>query len=205
MAAIGASDVTYTVQGKVNIMDDGRRRALMKIQFGDGALTYPTGGIALSGLSSAGFPRVIAEVSLMDESNADGYVYKYDYANNKLLMYRSAGFTPAGTVAAPVFTGSALSTHVHDFKVIGSQAAAGTDAISAKTLTLGKEAATDITIAGADSATLGGVVAVSGGTPAGTNSAPAFTGTAVAAGALVEVASSVAPAATSLYAVVIGY
>lgn len=70
-----------------------------------------------------------------------------------------------GTLA---FTGSALSAHNHDLKIIGSQAAAGTDAISAKTLTLGKESATDITIAGANSATLGGVVAGSSGTPAGT-------------------------------------
>lgn len=68
---------------------------------------------------------------------------------------------------AGAFTGSALGSHTHDLKIIGGQASAGTDAVSAKTLTLGKEAATDITIAGANSATLGGVVAASAGTPAG--------------------------------------
>lgn len=67
-----------------------------------------------------------------------------------------------------VLTGAALGTHTHNLKIIGGQAAAGTDAVSAKTLTLGKEAATDITIIGANSATLGGVVAASAGTPDGT-------------------------------------
>lgn len=87
----------------------------------------------------------------------------------------------SGSAAAPTFTGSALGTHNHDLKIIGGQAAASTDAVSAKTLTLGKEAATDITIAGANSATLGGVVGASAGTPAGTISAPAFTTTSVIA------------------------
>lgn len=67
-----------------------------------------------------------------------------------------------------VFTGSALTAHNHNLIVKGGQASAGTDAVSAKTVTLGKESATDVTILGANSATAGGVVAASAGTPAGT-------------------------------------
>lgn len=154
MAAIGASDVTYTIQGKVNKLEDGRRRALVKIEFGDSSLTYPTNGIPLSGLSSAGFPNVVSEVMLVDAAKADGYVYKVDYVNNKLLMYRSATLTPAGTIAS----------HTHTVP-------AGTDA--------------------------------AGGTSGGT--VATFTGTATTAAALAEVGNTVAPAATDLYAVVIGW
>lgn len=93
--------------------------------------------------------------------------------------FTAGAYTPAGTVAAPVFTGSAMGTHVHNFIVKGGQAAATTNVIAdyAGPL-LGKQAATDATYVGANSATNGGVVAVSAGTPAGTNSAPAFTGSA---------------------------
>ena len=72
-----------------------------------------------------------------------GYIFRYDRTNSLIHVYNAGG----------------AGAHTHDIKVIAGAAAAGTDAISAKTLTLGKEAATDITIAGANSATLGGVVA----------------------------------------------
>lgn len=71
----------------------------------------------------------------------------------------------------PSFAGSALATHTHDLLVIAGQAAAGTDAISAKgtsPVIFGKESATNKTVAGSLSAVDGGVVAASAGTPAGT-------------------------------------
>lgn len=86
-------------------------------------------------------------------------------------------YTPAGTVAAPTFTGDALATHTHDLLFIGGITATEAVAIQGGD-TLGKNAATNRTIAGSASATKGGVVAVTAGTPSGTNSAPAFTGTA---------------------------
>ena len=80
--------------------------------------------------------------------------------------------------------------------------------------TLAKDAATDRTIAGADSATKGGVIPITAGTPAGsvaapaftgtahtlagTNTAPAFTGAAVAAGAFVELGAVTVPTITML-------
>lgn len=151
--------------------------------------SYATGGESLTP-AMVGLGEIIGLSFIQGE---DGYVAKWDKTNQKVLLYRSAGFTPAGTVAAPVFTGNALGTHTHDLKVIGGQGAAGTDTVTAPAGTdiLGKQEATDADILGADSATKGGVVAISAGTPAGTNSAPAFTGTAVAAAALVEVGSGV--------------
>lgn len=207
MAAIGASNVTYTVQGRSSSPqkeESGFKVANVRIAFGNGALTYPTGGIPLSGLSSWGFPHLIDSVVLADDANADGYVYKWDRTNNKLLMYHSAGFTPAGTNSAPAFTGSALANHTHDILLKNAAVADGaTTRVNAGANLLGANTGADLTITGAGAN--GGVVNASAGTPAGTVAAPTFTGTAVSAAALVEVANTVAPAATVLYAVVRGY
>lgn len=207
MSALVAGSVTYTVQGRgVRKEDSGFRRGVIKLAFGDSALTYPTGGIPLSNLSKWGFPNVVDSVNLVDASKGDGYVYKWDRTNNKLLMYASAGFTPAGTVAAPTFTGTALAAHRHSiFVATGATDATGARVNAATNSFAMNNAAATIAGIAAASGSAGGVVDVTAGTPAGTNSAPAFTGTAVAAGVLVEVLSSVAPAATSIYAEVAGY
>jgi hypothetical protein len=143
--------------------------------------SYPTGGY---GLTSTNFGFAGVGILFVKANAVGGYTPLYDDATQKLLMYRSAGFTPAGTVAAPTFTGD---SHVHDMKYIGGITATEAVAIQGGD-TLGKNAATDRTIAGSASATKGGVVAV---TSTGTNSAPAFTGTAVAAGVLVQVSNGV--------------
>lgn len=86
----------------------------------------------------------------------------------------------AGTISAPTFTGSALATHVHSLLVKGGQIASTTnDVATYATNILGKQEATDVTIAGSASATNGGVLAVTAGTPAGTVSVPTFTSTSV--------------------------
>lgn len=60
--------------------------------------------------------------------------------------------------------GQSAATHTHDFRVEGGQAALADqddDRVGIYTDVIGKEAATDVVIAGADSATKGGVVAES--------------------------------------------
>lgn len=98
-------------------------------------------------------------------------------------------YTPAGTVAAPTFTGSAMGTHTHDTPLstdglteIRGGAAFGTGSSQ----TLDRVAGTD---AGTGAFTTALTSATGAGTPAGTNTAPAFTGTANA-----TLRSSVAPA-----------
>lgn len=142
--------------------------------------SYPTGGEPLS-LSNLG----LSEVDIVLISQKSGYMLEYDYTNKKVLAYRSAGFTPAGTVAAPVFTGSALATHAHDL-VFKANAAANAVTMAADSLRNATAGDLTVTGGGAD----GGIAAITGGTPAGTNNAPAFTGTAVSAAALVQVADT---------------
>mgnify|MGYP001571590060 CR=1 FL=1 len=207
MRSLVSGSVTYTIQGRGILKEEsGFKMANIKIAFGDSALTYPTGGIPLSNLSKWGFPNLVDSLVFQDAANANGFVYKWDRANNKLLIYRSAGVTPAGTVAAPVFTGAGLAAHTHDMLGIGGLATTSNEALFLDaSQKFGKNAATNRTIVGSTSATTGGVVAVTAGTEAGTNSAPAFTGSAIAAAALIEATTGLAPAATVLYALVRGY
>jgi hypothetical protein len=110
-----------------------------QVRWGTGNLgTYAADGIAVTAAQVG-----LSSIDMLVPFPSGGYTLDWVQSTGKIRAYQGGG----------------QSAHTHDFKVIGSQAAAGTDALSAKVLTLGKEAATDITIAGANSATLGGVVA----------------------------------------------
>lgn len=142
MADIAAADVTYTQQEGTQKSgpSDPRFSGVFKIAFGDGSLNYPANGIPLT-KAKLGCPNNIDEFVILDASDGDGKMYKYDRENGKLRIYN--------TVAA----------HAHDFLVKGGTAAASTDALNIKTAIIGKESATDATALGADSATKGGVLA----------------------------------------------
>lgn len=228
MPDLGASDVTVTlVPQDVEFLGMGLRMSLPTINFGNGSKTYPANGVPLPSIGNFGMKKAIKRVMIQGPPGT-GYVYKYDPTNHTVRIYQGAGLTPAGsvsavsagtpagTVAAPVFTGDALATHNHDLKVMGGASGGIDEAIGVEgTDTLAKDAATDRTIAGADSATKGGVVGTGAGTPAGTCSAPAFTGSAlaththtltgdaVAAAPLAEL-GNVAVAATQLELTIIG-
>lgn len=85
-------------------------------------------------------------------------------------------YTPAGTVAAPTFTGDALATHSHILNLKNAAVSDGaTTRVNAGTNLLGANTGGDLAIAGGGAN--GGIAAITAGTPSGTNSAPAFTGT----------------------------
>lgn len=167
MADIASSNVTYTMT-KQRKEESSNKVYNFTVAFGNATLTYPSGGIPLVA-GKLGCPNQIVSLVIDSPASADGLIYKYDKANNKIRIYQSAA-------------------HVHDLKVIGGQAATTTNELGHyATDILGKEAASDATIAGADSATKGGVMSK-------------------AQAALGEVASgSYAPAATTLYVEVVGW
>jgi len=143
MADIAAADVTYTEQGTGRSNAHARREGVFKIAFGNGSLTYPTGGIPLT-KAKLGCPTDLEEFTIMDAQDADGRMFKYDRENGKIRIYNPGG------------------SHAHDLLVKGGQAAASTAALAHyATDILGKEAATDATILGSASATKGGVVTAS--------------------------------------------
>jgi hypothetical protein len=131
--------------------------------------SYATGGESLTP-AMVGLGEIIGLSIIQGE---DGYVAKWDKANQKILLYRSAGFTPAGTNGTSAVTGNVtvVGGTLGEATGINPDSNAGV---------LSKAAATNRTIP---------IATYLGAAP--TAGAQTFTGTAVAAGALVQVASGV--------------
>lgn len=185
MTALAAADVTVTVQDRW--IEGPVKYSRCKIEFGDGALTYPSGGVPLPTYPSWGFKRNIEFLTLTDADDDSGYVWKYDQENHKLRAWFTDTITPAGTV----------EDHAHVAGIVG-----------------GAESAGDITafvplFDGADAAVTGVTIGHAGSgsdVPWNTSSVePTFTGTATTAAVLAEIGTSVAPAAQVLYAVAKGW
>lgn len=89
MADIAAGDLTYTLQAGTESREaSSRYSALYKVVLGDGVDTYPSGGVPLT-KAKLGCPNVLLECHIMDASDADGLVYKYDNENQKVRIYQS--------------------------------------------------------------------------------------------------------------------
>lgn len=86
MPAIASSDVTYAQQNK-QIGESGFAEYNFLISFGDGVLTYPAGGVPLL-KGMLGCPSEIRSVVLVSPASDNGFIYKYDLANNKLRIYQ---------------------------------------------------------------------------------------------------------------------
>lgn len=92
MVALASSDVTVTVTQprKVN-GSPTRRHNRCTVAFGNGALTYTTGGVPMPTGGSFGMPNAVVEsITVDDDSAGAGYHYTYDQTNNKLLGWFSA-------------------------------------------------------------------------------------------------------------------
>lgn len=100
MADLTAANVSVDQPVVIDRSMDKYLRTFPKITFGNGALTYPAGGIPLPDKSNFGlnFECLRAYV----EQPANGLIYHIDRTNWKLRIFKSAGFTPAGTVSAPL-------------------------------------------------------------------------------------------------------
>jgi|GEM_PF-572151 hypothetical protein len=143
MADLTASDVTVTKVNRGGIIPGFARLGLVDLSFGNGAKTVPSEGIPLpADLRLYGMHKSIKHMTLQGPP-ASGLVFEYDQTNHKLLIRQSAG-----------------AAHSHDLKVIGLAAAGIDEPLGVEGGdTLAKDAATDRTIAGAASATKGGVMA----------------------------------------------
>ena len=114
MAAIGASDVTYTISQRVNgVASDKYKEYQVTMAFGDGAKTYPSGGVPLTQGSLGDFRKEVISLEIDDAMNSDGYLYKWDETNNKIRIYQAPSavslplveLTTAATPAATTLKG----------------------------------------------------------------------------------------------------
>lgn len=91
MAAI-AGLVSATLIKREILPGAKKRRNFYTIVFGNAADTYPAGGIpvkvgSLTAAQSFGLSRVLQDLFIEDESNADALIYKYDRTNQKIRIY----------------------------------------------------------------------------------------------------------------------
>jgi len=104
MADITVNDVTPVVDRiEENFVPGGTRRwTLAGMTFGDGALTYPVGGVPVPSLATYGFKKALSYVGI-EQPPGDGYLYKFDRANHKVRIY-DGGTELVGGTAAPAAT-----------------------------------------------------------------------------------------------------
>lgn len=90
MADIAATDVTYTIlsQGRDA---RGKRQNIVKLVFGDAALTYPAGGVPLT-KGKMGVPNTI-EAMIPMGGGTTGYGFQYNKATDKLVLFQNAAHT----------------------------------------------------------------------------------------------------------------
>ena len=115
MADIAASDVTVVVERRA--IEGKSRRNRVKITVGDGALTYPANGIPLPAASAFGMKVRLDYLTIFDEDDGTGYMWKYDKENKKLRCYFTTGGATAspasGTANPQVTTGAATASAVN--------------------------------------------------------------------------------------------
>lgn len=86
MPAIAAANVTVTVNARDRLLFNKKRRVQLSVAFGDGALTYPAGGIPMPAFGLFGMKRNLDYLNIIDATGS-GFEYRYDKTNNKIKMY----------------------------------------------------------------------------------------------------------------------
>jgi len=98
MADIASGDVTYALINQRRL-GDCRNLNRVSLSFGDGALTYPAGGIPIA-KGKLGCPTVIESMIVVDQGTS-GYKFQYDQSAEKIVIMQA----PA-------------QKHGHDFTIV---------------------------------------------------------------------------------------
>lgn len=117
MTALASTDITVTVSIRDRRIYGNKHKVPVTIAFGNGALTYPAGGVPMPAFGSFGMKRNLDFMEFTDPANANGFLYKYDQTNNKIRIYQgdnaNAAAAPGvelGAVAVAALTLQALCT-----------------------------------------------------------------------------------------------
>jgi hypothetical protein len=138
MASFSSANVTYTIN-KATRLGDSKVYNNITLTFGNGTLTYATGGIPIS-LGNCGCPNYIWSMDIAD-AGTSGYAFNFNTLTQKLQIYTSG-------------------SHNHTLYVATNAGTAGTTALNAGTLGGAFVSGGTQAIAGiaAASGTLGGIV-----------------------------------------------
>jgi hypothetical protein len=130
MTDLAATDVTVTVL-KQRIGEHGYRAHRCKLEFGDGALTYPANGIPIT-KADFGMPNEIQSMIFYDQGTS-GYKFSYDQSAEKIIVHQA----PAQSHNHTLF--------LNDGDVSPDAAASRVNAAGDK---LGINSGSDVTVAG---------------------------------------------------------
>jgi hypothetical protein len=105
MTALASTDVTVTVSSRNRDIVPGGPKLIQiaSVVFGNATLTYPSGGVPLPAKSFFGFKKLI-EFGVIEQP-INGYIYKFDRTNHKILIYNQA-ITTGATGASTSSTGA---------------------------------------------------------------------------------------------------
>lgn len=146
MANIAATDIVTTLVTKRHV--EGRTHNRCKMVFGDGALTYPAGGIPIT-IGDLGCPTIIESMKIVDKGTS-GYSFSYDQSASKIVM-----------------TQAPAQTHTHDVLLKNGAVADSAGArVNAGANLLGANTGADLTVTGGGAN--GGVVSKTLAAAAGT-------------------------------------
>lgn len=117
MTALAASDVTYAVveQSKT---EDGFKKLVMTLSFGDGSLTYPTGGVPLA-IASLGCPNHVRSLTVLEDTSAVGYYPQYDSSAVTLRLFQGDNDNVADAPLIELITSVAPAASVYKVVVEG--------------------------------------------------------------------------------------
>ena len=95
MTALASTDVTVavSVRDRDIVRAGGSKNiSIATVSFGNGSLTYPSGGVPLPGIGTFGFQRTI-DFAAIEQPVANGFVYKFDRENHKIKIFTQGAKT----------------------------------------------------------------------------------------------------------------
>ena len=111
MTALASTDVTVAipVQERDIAPESPKLQSMATLTFGDGSLTYPSGGVPLPDKSQFGFKRAI-EIGLIEQASANAGEHRYDRTNHKIRIFEAGteltgGAAPAARSIKVLFIG----------------------------------------------------------------------------------------------------
>ena len=100
MVALTAANVAITQMDTARKSIAGKKKRFrVKLVFGDGALTYPAGGVPMPGPGGFGMVRLLDGIVDIEQASDDSNQYKYDVVNNKIRIYIGTTGVEMGAVA----------------------------------------------------------------------------------------------------------
>lgn len=103
MGHLANTDVAVTINSRDREIAGaaaGRNMTLATLVFGDGSLTYATGGVPLPAIGTFGFRNEIT-MGLIQQPSANGFIYKYDASARKIKIFTQGVRTGSTAAGAP--------------------------------------------------------------------------------------------------------